>query len=220
MSPSAFGEESQNKIEPTGPPPATPQDSGKVTAGSTNTGSGKAVSGSSIAGEDQWRNYGFGVAITYTQDLGKHDRVKNAQVVNGVVRVTEDNNALPRIMLETHYFFKPNGSLFGLFDSVKNTDSNKVWGHGPFVGIQPGSQNIIEAVTIGWMIGFRRPEETATSVTQNSSFNLGLGFVVDPKVQVLGDGMTRNQPLPSGETQVRFKDTAQYGILLMSSFSF
>lgn len=178
------------------------------------------INDSSIAPEDQWRNYGFGVAVTYTQDLGKHDRVKNAQVVNGIVRVTEDNNALPRIMLETHYFFKPSGKLFGLFDSVKNTDQTKVWGHGPFVGIQPGSQNIIEAVAIGWMVGFRRPDPENGSLTANSSFNLGIGFVVDPKVQVLGDGVTRNQALPVGETQVRFKDSAQYGLLIMSSFSF
>lgn len=175
---------------------------------------------SALNPDDQWRSYGFGVAVTYTHDLGGHDRVKNAQVVNGVVRITEDNNALPRIMLETHYFFKPTGKLFGLFDSVKNSTETKVWGHGPFVGIQPGSQNIIEAVAIGWMVGLRRPDPQNDSLTANSSFNLGIGFVVDPNVQVLGDGVTKNQALPVGETQVRFKDSAQYGLLLMSSFSF
>lgn len=103
---------------------------------------------------------------------------------------------------------------------MRNEDTKKVWGHGPFVGIQPGSQNIIEAVAIGWMIGFRRPDPERGSLTENSSFNLGIGFVVDPKVQVLGDGVTRNQALPVGETQVRFKDSAQYGLRIMSSFSF
>ena len=171
--------------------------------------------------KDDWRNYGFGVAVTYTQDLGANDRVKNAQVVNGIVRVTEDSNALPRVMLETHYFFKPTGKLFWAFDSVKNTKEVKMWGHGPFIGIQPGSQNIIEAIGFGWMLGFRRAEPDATNtLTAHSSFNLGIGIVVDPRVQVLGDGVTRNQALPVGETQIRFKDTAQYGLLLMSSFSF
>jgi hypothetical protein len=123
-------------------------------------------------------------------------------------------------MLETHYLFKPIGKLFGYFDVLENTKESKSWGHGPFVGIQPGSQNIIEAVAIGWMLAFRRPENMATDLTQNSSFNLGIGFVVDPKTQVLGDGIAANQPLPTGETQIRFKDTAQYGLLFMSSFSF
>ncbi|MEC4890103.1 MAG: hypothetical protein RI101_08575 [Nitrospira sp.] len=188
-------------------------DSSNAEVGAAGGGGGGAAAQPPAAPPTDWRNYGFGVALTYTQDLGRHDRVKNAQVVNGVVRVTEDGNALPRIMLETHYFFKPEADLFW---GVKA----KEWGHGPFVALQPGSQNIVEAVAIGWMIGFRRADGDSSDITKNSSFNLGVGFVVDPKVQVLGEGITKNQALPSGETQIRYRDTAQYGILILSSFSF
>ncbi len=213
-----FSQESNPSGKSAGPQPSG---SGGAKEENHSDAKGKGIQNSAVAPpSNEWRNYGFGVAITYTLDLGSHDRVKNAQIVNNVVRVTEDSNAIPRIMLETHYFFKPNGRLFGVFDSVSNENDEKVWGHGPFVGIQPGSQNVIEAVAIGWMIGFHRPAANGESLLQSNSFNLGIGVVVDPKVQVLGDGITANQPLPSGETQVRFKDTAQYGLMIMSSFSF
>ena len=94
---------------------------------------------------ENWRNYGFGVALTYTQHLGNQVPVKNAQVVNGVVRVTEENNALPRVMLETHYFFKPKHDFLG---SVPKNE----WGWGPFIGVQPGSNNIPGLRELVWVV--------------------------------------------------------------------
>jgi hypothetical protein len=151
----------------------------------------------------------FGVGLTLTIDVGVHDRVENAEVVNGVVRVTEEYNDIPRIMLETHYFFLPKHYFLGM-DSVKPNE----WGIGPFVGIQNGSNEIIEAIGGGVMLGFRRSEMT------KDSFNIGVGFVVDPSAKVLGDGIEENKPLPAGETQVRYKKTSQGGILLITSYAF
>jgi hypothetical protein len=75
------------------------------------------------------------------------------------------------------------------------------------------------------MIGWRQPKHEFINNTWvptygRSSWNLGVGLRVDPKVRVLGDGIVADQPLPAGETQVRFKDDAQLGVMVLSSFTF
>ncbi len=156
----------------------------------------------------------FGVALGLTMDLGDNDRVESAEVVNGVVRVTKDNNYSPRIMLETHYFFTPdpekdlylkNGKFLGHQEGE--------FGIGPFVAIQNGSDDFIEYIGAGVMLGFRRGNT-------KESFNIGLGVVVDPSAQILGDGIVENQPLPEGETAVRYKETSQVGLLALVSYAF
>jgi hypothetical protein len=89
-----------------------------------------------------------------------------------------------------------------------------LWGIGPFVAIEGGGDSIINAIGAGLMIGFRKSAEST------QSFNFGFGYVVDPNTRVLGDNVRENQPLPTGETQVRFKETAQGGLLFLTSFSF
>jgi hypothetical protein len=54
----------------------------------------------------------------------------------------------------------------------------------------------------------------------SSSWNLGIGVVVDPNVKTIGDGVEPNAPLPRGETQVRFKEERQVGVLILASFTF
>lgn len=87
-------------------------------------------------------------------------------------------------------------------------------GWGPFVGVQPGTDEIIEAIGVGIMLGLRREG------TENSSWNIGIGYIVDPNVNVLGDGFVANQPPPGAETAIRLKETSQEGILVLFSFSF
>jgi hypothetical protein len=152
---------------------------------------------------------GFGVGISLTVDIGSTDRVESATVVNGIVRVTDENNDLPRVMLESHYFFLGKGKFGSLTENQ--------WGLGPFLALQPGSNNIVEAVAFGLMVGLKRPSQSKEST---ASWNLGLGFVVDPHVQVLGDGIHENQPLPPGETEIRYKQESQWGALIIFSFSF
>lgn len=95
-------------------------------------------------------------------------------------------------------------------------DPNKInagWGIGPFVALQPGTANIIDAIGTGIMIGARR------SSTGNDSFNLGIGAMVDINARTLGNGILEDQPLPEGDA-IRYKQRSQLGILLMSSYSF
>jgi hypothetical protein len=67
------------------------------------------------------------------------------------------------------------------------------------------------------MIGFRHPNASTSSAT--SSWNFGIGLRVDPKAQVLGDGLVANQPLPAMDS-IRYKTEPRPGIMLLSSFSF
>lgn len=151
--------------------------------------------------------FGLGAGLSLTIDLGSKDRIADAQIVNGIVRVIDQNNAVARLLLETHYFFKPQRSgPFGL--------EEKMWGLGPFVAIQPGDERIVEAIGLGLMIGFRREE------TRTDSFNIGIGFMIDPNTRVLGDGFVANAAPPPGETEVRYRETAQKGLMLLTSFSF
>ncbi|MCI5167097.1 MAG: hypothetical protein D3903_13635 [Candidatus Electrothrix sp. GM3_4] len=150
--------------------------------------------------------FNFGIALGLTMDVGSNESVESAEVVNGIVRVTKEENDVPRIMLETHYFFTPDYELW-------DHDQGE-WGVGPFVGIQNGSNEIIEYIGAGVMIGFRRTNQST------DSFNIGLGVVLDPSVKILGDGIEENQLLPTGETAVRYKETSQLGLLAMISYGF
>lgn len=144
----------------------------------------------------------FGVGISFTLASGDRDRVSDASVVGGLVRVDDEDNGRARIMLESHYFF-----------TLDTETKKKAWGIGPFIALQPGTNEIIESIGIGVMMGFRRgngPE----------SFNIGIGAVVDPNTRVLGDGIVADAPLPPGETNVRYKEEMQTGLLIISSFSF
>lgn len=83
---------------------------------------------------------------------------------------------------------------------------------GPFIAVQPGTDEIIEALGGGFMVGLRRQKGLG-------SFNLGFGVVVDPSVKVLGSGIEEDKPLPTGETQIRFREKTQAGFLILASFS-
>ena len=170
------------------------------------------------------QNFGglsLGVGLGLTLNTDKVSRVTSASVVNGIVRVTGTNDAVAGIVLESHYFFVPNHPFFSVPEGA--------WGHGPFVAIVAGStgNDVISAYALGWMIGFREPTWTYNAPTQSwsatygsASWNFGVGLRVDPSVQVLGDGIVANAPLPAGETAVRFKNVPSYGVILVSSFSF
>lgn len=158
----------------------------------------------------------LGVGISATYDLGQNDRVSEATIINDIVQVTNQDNVRARIMLETHYFFAPEGSFLGLRNTY-NPDTEATdaeWGIGPFVAVQPGSGEIIEAIGFGVMIGFRRKDDSS------NSFNVGVGVAFDPNTRTLGDGFVAGQPPPNGETEIRYLEQEQFGLLLLTSFSF
>ncbi len=149
-----------------------------------------------------WDTFGFGAGLSYTIDTGQNDRIKSAEIRNGIVRVTDKENGIPRLILEVHYFFKKTGELRG-----------SEWGYGPFVAIQPGENEIINAIALGWMWGFRDKDSGKVS------WNIGVGVSADPNTQILGDGFEENQPVPAGETEIRYKEETQYGVMITFSAS-
>ena len=164
---------------------------------SPNISMGVQAQASAPAGgsTDPW-GFGFGIGLSFTIDTGDNSRVKSAEVVDGIVRVTDEENGIPRLVLEGHYFF--------------GTDDG--FGHGPFVAVQPGDNEIINSAALGYMVGFKK---------QNSddSWNLGIGIAADPNVQILGEGIKANQPLPGNEESVRYKEETQYGVMILFSTS-
>jgi hypothetical protein len=177
-------------------------------------------------GTTQWGGLSWGIGVAADFDIGG-TRVNNASVVNNIVRVTDtSNNVGVSFVLEAHYFLKVKeygGAACGLATPIGMLNCSDV-ATGPFVAIEigggttgsPAANGPITAYALGWMVGLRHP---SASISNTSSWNFGVGLRVDPKSQVLGDGIFVNQPLPVGDS-IRFKTEPRYGLMLLSSFSF
>jgi hypothetical protein len=185
------------------------------------------------SGTVTWGGLGWGLGIAADFDTGG-TRVANASVVNGIVRLNDtSSNVGVSFVLEAHYFFT-NWSLpatkqactAGFLDVLNCNDI----GIGPFVALEvgggtsatPSANGPITGYALGVLFGMHHPTvDTKTGKITNptSSWNFGIGLRVDPKAQVLGDGLVANQPLPAGDS-IRYKTEPRPGIMLMSSFSF
>jgi len=115
------------------------------------------LTGTSSA-EETFAGLKFGVGLSLTLDTGKHDRIDTAEPDgNKIVRVIKEHNDIPRVLLETHYFFMPKKQFWLPFGS--NLEPGE-WGWGPFIGLEPGSEKVIKAIGGGLMVGFLRREKT------------------------------------------------------------
>lgn len=155
--------------------------------------------------------FGVGLSLAYPFDRDRGG-ITEAEVDGaGLVRVAKESKRTPRILLESHYFFPYSGGD-GKWFCPQN---QKKCGHGPFVAIEAGSNgtSTISAYGLGWMLGFEREQNSS------GSWNIGLGYLVRTGVRVLGDGITANSPLPTGDN-LRYKEISQAGWMWMTSFSF
>lgn len=153
--------------------------------------------------------FGAGVMVDILTD-GKKP-VQSARVVNGIVRSEEEGRSQVGVVAEVHSLWpwcirKPNVE-------ERCSYKNAHLGVGPALGIKLGSNNVIDAIFLGAILAFR-PDLTSTK-----SFNIAIGGILAPKVQVLGDGIENGQPLPTGETEVRFKKEDKYGYAILLSFA-
>jgi hypothetical protein len=164
-------------------------------------------------------NFGIGVAANI--DLGKSDRITEADIVSGNrIAVKKERNDFARVLFEAHYFFTPPDTkiLGTYYNCAIQCDASRPrdFGFGPFVAVQPSQNEIIDAIAFGLMVGFKQPAVG----TSGSSWNFGVGAIIDPSVKTLAPGFRGGQPLPAGETQIRFTERSEWGLILMSSFSF
>ena len=177
--------------EPTKPVTETAPRAGRSTTPLDRTGEFRTAEHRS----PWFQNVGFGLGLGWTHNLGPR-RVDSVTVVNGVVRIDNEQNDLVRFMPEMHIW-------------LDRWDEQR-WGWGPFLAVAPGSR-VIDAIGFGLMIGYR-PHQT-----DQYSFNLGIGGTLDLYTTVLGDGLVANEPLPPGETSARTKQTTAAGLLIMLS---
>jgi hypothetical protein len=143
--------------------------------------------------------------------------------------IKETQDVIVGFVLEAHYFFFQGN--FGPTPMGVDPLWVRPWGTGPFVAIEiggassSGNNNPVSAYALGWMVGFKEPpaiDASGKAVPSRLSWNFGIGLRVDPRAQVLGDGIVANQPLPPGETgtDVRLKTSPRYGLMVVSSFGF
>jgi len=153
----------------------------------------------------QLKGFGFGVALGFRINVYKPDIVTDASIdANGVVRVDTRSNATAGFVLESHYFF---------LRSKEDDYGNKTFGMGPFVAVQPGSDQIVTAIGVGWMAGWRRNNA-------GGAFTLGVGYASIPSAKVLGDEFVPGQAAPAGATAVRFQQRDKGSILAICGFTF
>ena len=182
---------------------------------------------SSASGTTQWGGLSWGIGLAADFDVsGK--RVSNATVVNNIIRATDtSSNVGVSFVLEAHYFLKAREvgqTTYCLSHGVFDWINCSIVATGPFVAIEigggatsaTGAGGPVTGYALGWMVGLQHPTSLPKST---SSWNLGIGLRVDPRSQVLGDGLVVNQPLPAGDS-IRLKTEPRLGLMLLSSFSF
>lgn len=158
----------------------------------------------------------FGAGIMANILTGGRTPVESAHVVNNIVRVDEEGRAQVGVVAEFHTLWPM------CIGKSTSTGKHKIYtcgedaaqlGVGPSIGLKLGSNNIIEAIFLGPIFAFR-PNPKSTN-----SFNVALGGIIAPKVKVLGDGIENGQPLPVGETEVRYKKVNKFGYAILLSFA-
>ena len=185
------------------------------------------------SGIDWKSTYGFAVGIGFTPL--RTANIESASIRNGTVRIDKENNGAAGVWLEFHQW------------AQLNKDGTRGWG--PFVAIQAASSTGSEAIgafALGLMYGSKGGPTTKKTVSQpyaikdennntkaitsapvsetqsgrnGTGFNIGIA-VASVKVQTLGDGLTANQPPPTGVTEIYYKTKRMYVPLIMTSFTF
>jgi len=125
--------------------------------------------------------------------------ITSATKVNNIVRVSASQSTNVSAFGEVH----------NLAWSINRHRNSIVYG--PFIAVGGVSSNGF-AVATGVMFGLNK---TGSTVNRNNApITVSLGVVFTPGAQKLGDGLHANQPLPMGETDVRYKTITATGLML------
>lgn len=151
------------------------------------------------------------------------DRIREAEVINGKVVVTDVDNATVGPILEAHAF------VFTLDHdwAFENSKGDLVVTHaqpcatatefptvamGPFAMVRFGEEQFIKSIGVGWMVGFR--------VRQTERIlNLGLAYTIQQDVRALATGFKDGEPLPAGEEAIRYRSDDGNGYAIVVSFA-
>ena len=145
-------------------------------------------------------NWGVGVGASFGRG---DDRVSEAEIVDGVVRITKEVSNTPRIVLELHNFI------------WEFPIGKRQAGFGPFAAVNFGASDgdTLTSFGGGAMLGVKRAEGSG-------SFNIGAGIMLDQGVKVLGQGFEEDAPPPGMETEIRFKEKSQSAFVVFISTTF
>lgn len=187
---------------------------------------------------EQWKGLGFGIA--YGIGFPRQRVIEGHEIVNNIVRVTNERSAVQSVLLESHYFIplrrpaeaSKRQTLRILNEEMKKgsysaTAANNYAraeddydaaralrgvGVGPFVCIIPGTDKFLKALGFGLMLGLRRG-------TTSNSFNVGIGYINYSDMPSLADGVEGDSALPANyNNPIKIGNVG--GVLVLFSFSF
>jgi hypothetical protein len=196
----------------------TPQDVAANPAAQVQQQAGKESQDLGNALSDFKRGAGVGLTVA---PRGR-DRIDGAAVVNGKIAVTQQNTNAARLMFEFHQLFTTNvitsKGRAAARRELKLCEANPIdcpiYGIGPFLAVQTSEDDLIASVGAGIMMGLRSDPRKTTS------FNIGIGVQWDTKVKKLADGFVAGQPLPTGEKEIRFKESGEARLMVAFSLAF
>lgn len=234
----SFGAVAQAQEEPPPPPPPPPPPSEKEWADIE-----KYFSPADVAGMDETEakqtlqqvsaqqsqqrgealadfKRGAGLGITVAPDAS--ERIDEAFLVDNKIVVTKENTNAARMMFEFHQLFTTNvfsskgraAAREQLLACESNAINCPMFGIGPFMAVQMSEDDLVSSVGLGLMIGLRNDPRKETS------FNFGVGLQWDSKAKQLADGFKPGQGLPTGETQIRFKEKGEARLMFGISLGF
>lgn len=150
------------------------------------------------------------------------DHIREAEVVNGKVVVTDVDNATVGPILEAHAFVftlkndwafeNEKGDLVVTRNQPCATATEfPTVATGPFAMLRFGDEQFIRSIGVGWMVGFR--------VKQTERIlNLGVAYTIQQDVRALATGFKDGEPLPAGEESIRYRSDDGTGFAIVVSF--
>lgn len=143
-------------------------------------------------------NWALGLAFTSIEE----DSIEDAVIENGIVRVKETAQRTESLMFETHY--------------TTGFDNDDTVADGPFVAIEltDGEGEELKAYGFGWMWSFQFDSESKRSV------NIGVGYYVNKEVRSLASGFVDGEPVPTGYTDIQYREDDERGWMVMLSHTF
>jgi hypothetical protein len=151
--------------------------------------------------------WGFGVGLSFTDSL-RVDLVDPEDVsvdADGVLHVERFRNARARMLFESHHTFQWTSSV----------------AVGPFIAVQPGEVNLLDAAGLGVLFELNRPvrnEDTGRLEPSAVSFNFGIGVMVEFAAHRLREGFADGLPVPSSAAPTVEREQAVF--MAMTTFGF
>lgn len=142
-------------------------------------------------------NWGAGLMFATTNEAV----IKDVSIEDGKISVNNESKNRAIAMLESHYFFVPG--------------KKRIFGHGPFVAVGLGGEGSdpLSTYGAGYMVGFRKTDEA-------SSWNIGLGYFMDSKSQILKKGLNDGDSTTVTDSSKLLRTVDSSGWMLMFSSSF